>query len=463
MTAMIVGSRIRSYRRDAGMSQAQLAKKVGISASYLNLIEWNKRPATNRLLPEIARALSMDAADLEGESERRLQEHLVEIAHHHPADNFDIEWDQVGELIGRFPGWARFVGALSLSEKKAMEHARALSDRMANDPFLNETVHRMLTRIAAIRSAAEILDENADLPEKRKRRFDNIIHDESRILSEIGEALASYLDGIEDTERILTPVDEVEALFEAHGNRFDKIEDATRMLHEQLVDQRPVPRHAIAAELIDEHLSPTIGKLVESETGLSTSAAANRARLKLRSYAIGAILMPMEPFAQEAAAARYDIETLAQSFNVDIGMLCRRLTALSGIGPQFGYVCANAAGTITEMLGLAHLTVPRHAAACPLWTLFRAQQAPETVFRQRVKFPNGDRFVFVARARHIGQFGFGKPRNYVTDMITMTESDARQTVYAPDHSAAVEDVGPNCRLCQRKNCNHRVEDPILGW
>ena len=321
----------------------------------------------------------------------------------------------------------------------------------------------MLTRIAAIRSSAEILAEHTDLPDTRKQRFDSIIHDESRILSDIGEALASYLDGIEETERVLTPVDEVEALFETHGNRFNEIEVASFNLHELLVDQRPVPRHSKAAELVDERLSQLIERLVENETRLSTSAAANRAKRKLRDYAIGAMLMPLERFMQEAAAARYDIETLAQSFDVDVGMLCRRLTALSDADPQFGYVCVNAAGAVTEMLALAHLTVPRYAAACPLWTLFRAQQAPETVFRQRAKFPNGDRFVFVARARHVGQIGFGKPRNYVTDMITMTENDARQTIYAPDQSDAVEEVGPNCRLCQRRNCDHRMEDPILGW
>ena len=106
------------------------------------------------------------------------------------------------------------------------------------------------------------------------------------------------------------------------------------------------------------------------------------------------------------------------------------------------------------------VTVPRYAAACPLWVLYCAQQAPETVVRQRALFPSGARFVFVARARNSSATGFGQPRHYLTDMLAMTEADAQRTVYAPDASVLVEEVGPSCRLCPRRTCRHRVEDPL---
>ena len=144
--------------------------------------------------------------------------------------------------------------------------------------------------------------------------------------------------------------------------------------------------------------------------------------------------------------------------------MCRRLTALpEGVGiPSFGYLRANAAGTIIEVFGLGGLAVPRYAAACPLWVLYRAQQSPEAVFRQRALFPSGVRLVFVARARHSGPSGFGRPRHYLTDMVTMSEKDSYHTVYAPDPTAIVEEVGPGCRLCPRLNCEHRVDDPLAG-
>jgi len=462
MDGSIVGSRIRQRRKEMGVTQARLARSLGISPSYLNLIEWNKRRIPDDILARAAEALGVRADDLAGAGERRLHDLLVEIAHLPPMRQLDIDAASAGELIGRFPGWANAIAALARSEQEAQTRARTLSDRLSNDPFLSESVHRMLTRIASVRSAADILNDFADIDEDRKARFVRIIHDEARTLSDVGEALAAYLDKAEDSDRVLTPLDEVEALFEARGNRFEEIDKAAEDLVGALADERPVSRRARARTLATERLGLVIDRVIGEEDRIGTAAARSRARRALLDYAVGAILMPSESFAGEAAAHRYDIEALAETFSVEIETLCHRMTALprGEAVPRFGYFLSNAAGTIVERLGLEGLTLPRYAAACPLWALYRAQQSPETVIRQRTLFPSGARFVFLARARLKGASGFGKPRHYVTDMIAMTEDDARHTVYAPDPSVPVEEVGPSCRLCPRRNCAHRVEDPL---
>ena len=61
-----------------------------------------------------------------------------------------------------------------------------------------------------------------------------------------------------------------------------------------------------------------------------------------------------------------------------------------------------------------------------------------------------------------GPTGFGKPRHYVTDMIALAEQDSALTVYAPDDSVPVELVGSSCRSCPRRDCLHRVADPLTG-
>ncbi len=464
MPDTIVGTRIRQRRREIGLTQADLARAVGISASYLNLIEWNKRRIAGARLRDIAEALQLPPDDLEGAGERRLLEMLTEIAHLPALEALGIETDRTNELIGRFPGWAKGVAALARAEREAVARAQTLSDRLSNDPFLGETVHRMLTRIAAIRSAADILTEHSDLPADRRDRFDRIIRDESHTLSAVGEALASYLDKVEDADRILTPLDEVEALFEARENHFQEIETAAGALADLLSDTRPISRQAKARELVDEKLGDLIDAVIAGQSEIRTAAARRRAFQALSDYAIGAILMPMKAFAERAAVLRYDMETLAQAFSVEAKAVCHRLTALprGKDVPHFGYFSANAAGTIIEMLGLEGLALPRYAAACPLWVLYRAQQSPEAAIRQRALFPSGARFVFVARARHQGTTGFGKPRHYVTDMIAMKEDEAKHTVYAPDASAPVEEVGPACRLCPRRSCAYRVEDPLAS-
>ncbi len=207
-----------------------------------------------------------------------------------------------------------------------------------------------------------------------------------------------------------------------------------------------------------------IAAILAAQREVETAPGLARARQALLDYATAAILAPMHAFAPSAAALGYDVEGLADAFALGVETVCQRLTALApGEGvPRFGYFRANAAGTIIERRGLAGLVAPRYAPACPLWVLYCAQQSPEAVIRQRVVFPSGARFVFVARARNTGPTGFGRPRHYLTDMLAMSEADARLTVYAPDPAVPVEEVGPACRICARRACPHRVEDPLTG-
>ena len=75
-----VGHRIRKRRQELGKSQQGLASQVGISASYLNLIEHNKRPIGGALLHRIADAVGLDSRSLAGTEEARLIAELGEVA-----------------------------------------------------------------------------------------------------------------------------------------------------------------------------------------------------------------------------------------------------------------------------------------------------------------------------------------------------------------------------------------------
>src|SRR5688572_1564269 len=67
-----IGLRISSRRRALGISQAALARQAGISASYLNLIERNKRSVGGSLLLRLASELKVEIGALSGEAEHRL-------------------------------------------------------------------------------------------------------------------------------------------------------------------------------------------------------------------------------------------------------------------------------------------------------------------------------------------------------------------------------------------------------
>lgn len=453
-----VGPRIRETRLALKLTQAELARRVGISASYLNLIEKNRRGIAGKRLSDIAEVLGLRLSDLDGAAERRLAETLEGVAQDRRMADLGIEAEATVELIGRFPGWARAVAALARSEAEQGDLLRAFADRLTHDPFLGESVHGMLTRVAAIRSTAEILEGVPDIDAAQARRFHFILAAESRRLSETAEALAAYFDRAATPDRNVTPTDEMEAYLEEHGHRFDAIEQAVAG-----ASASSMRTARIEAEL---RAGPVIDRLLAEAEGIRTESAKTRTRAMLLNYAMDAVRAPRERFAEVAAEQRYDIERIAGTLGLEVDLVCRRLTALGrgGDAPAIGYLAANAVGTLTDLRMIPGFHPVRHGPVCPLWALARAPATPGQVVRQLAELPSGRRFVLVARARYTGSAGFEAPRQLATDMIVLSEEDARATVYGFDPSVRqpAEEIGVSCRLCPRKACAHRVDDPLVG-
>jgi transcriptional regulator with XRE-family HTH domain len=78
MTRALIGRTIRRLRSERGISQQKLAAQLGISPSYLNLIEHDQRAVTASLLLKLAEILRVELAELSGAQERRLEVGLRE-------------------------------------------------------------------------------------------------------------------------------------------------------------------------------------------------------------------------------------------------------------------------------------------------------------------------------------------------------------------------------------------------
>ena len=81
------GARLRERRIAVGLKQAELAEMVGISASYLNLIEHNRRRIAGKLLINLASALNLDAGILSEGAQSSLVGRLKECASHQSPDS----------------------------------------------------------------------------------------------------------------------------------------------------------------------------------------------------------------------------------------------------------------------------------------------------------------------------------------------------------------------------------------
>ena len=70
MSRIKIGRTVRRLRLERNLSQQALANRLGISASYLNLIEHDQRAVSGSLLIKLAETLHLDLAALSGAVER---------------------------------------------------------------------------------------------------------------------------------------------------------------------------------------------------------------------------------------------------------------------------------------------------------------------------------------------------------------------------------------------------------
>src|SRR5438045_1590343 len=77
-TQFKLGAKVRSLRRREGLTQSDLAAKLEISASYLNLIEHNQRPLPAHLLVRVAQVLKVELNSFADDDHSRLAGDLQE-------------------------------------------------------------------------------------------------------------------------------------------------------------------------------------------------------------------------------------------------------------------------------------------------------------------------------------------------------------------------------------------------
>lgn len=487
MPSTMIGLRIRERRRAAGLRQAELAREMGISASYLNLIEREKRRAGPELVAKAARALGVPAAELDGALERRLADRLAEIAAEPDMADLALDPEDARDLLGRHPDWGRALARAWSARREAARLVEALSDRLTHDPVLSDHLHRMLTHVAALRSTSEILEGVEDIDAPQRRRFHEILLSESTRASDVAEGLARFFDEAH-RETPSTPVEDVEDAFLEAGARFEALEppasEIPAAMHPEAIyaalraalpgggasvapPEAPplLRRRALAIAVARRRYGAAIEAEIEARPRLREGAARRRMLAALEEYAADALIMPRAPFEAAGTALAWDLDALAASFGVDFDAAARRLTSLArpgGAAPRAAYARINAAGVTLQRRLAAEITLPRHGAACPLWALYGALSSPGRTLRQLAEFPAGERAVFVARAEPADPPAWGRPAVHLASVCVLPGEASAATVYAPRPREAPEPVGPNCRVCARADCRHRAEDSLMG-
>lgn len=428
----LTGSRIRERRIMAGLRQADLARQIGISASYLNLIEHNRRRIGGKLLLDIARVLQVEPSMLAEGAEAALIAVLREAAA--DAKSVSAETDRADEFAGRFPGWAAVLASSHRRVASLERTVETLTDRVAHDPQLAASLHEVLSTAAAIRSTASILAETQELEPEWRNRFHRNINEDSARLAESSKALVGYLDSADTEEdQVASPLEEVEALLADRG-------------------------YFIAALEVE---APDIPKVIAEESQLTSPAARHIARGVMERYAKDAARMPLDAFHTALLEFGIDPTGLARRFKVPIQAVLRRLAAMPAgtPGADTGLVVCDSSGSMLFRKAIEGFSVPRFGTSCPLWPLFTAFSRPMTPICQRVEQVGRDasQFDCIAIAHPVGEPAMNLDPIYQSTMLIVPSA---QLVLPADFAA--RPVGSTCRICPRERCFGRREPSILS-
>ena len=112
MARIQIGRSVRRLRNERRLSQQALATRLGISASYLNLIEHDQRAVSGTLLIKLAETFHVDLAALSGSQERRLEVALRETFSDPLLGAEVVPEAEIAALAGSAPNAARAVLAL---------------------------------------------------------------------------------------------------------------------------------------------------------------------------------------------------------------------------------------------------------------------------------------------------------------------------------------------------------------
>ena len=122
-----LGAKVRALRRREGQTQVQLAEKLGISPSYLNLIEANRRPLPAGLLIRLAQLFRVDLESFAADDDARLVADLLEAFADPLFDEHSLTNADVREVAQASPQAARAVLVLYRAYTGARESIESLS------------------------------------------------------------------------------------------------------------------------------------------------------------------------------------------------------------------------------------------------------------------------------------------------------------------------------------------------
>jgi XRE family transcriptional regulator, fatty acid utilization regulator len=451
MQKTFIGPHLRRLRLERSETQGAMARALGISTSYVNLLENNERSVSVPVMLRLFEVYGIDWRDIaEDDGSSQL------------ADLRAIIQDPIFD-----------AGRPDLTEiRAALVHSPTLASAFLTLHRAYQTATDQLLSLSGGPTGAEPV--LAGSPESAVHNHFRRNRNHFRELEEAAEAFW----GGEPIER-----DEVYSLIKRRlrlklgitvrvvpvadlPNTLRRHDEARReiLLSEAMDHPNRVFQLVHVAGLIEQR-ALLDGLLARS--GITDPRGMARCRVELANYFAAAVIMPYGPFLAEARASKYDFDHLATRFGVSFEQACHRATTLQREGAQgvpFFFLRIDKAGNVTKRFNSTDFHLAEHGGACPRLEVHTSFRTPGRIVPQFVEMPDSTQYFVFSRTVDRPTFARHAQDNRLAVAMGCTIEHAPEIGYAEQFTvtgARMTPIGINCRICPRANCDQRAHHAAI--
>ncbi|MEM1195267.1 MAG: short-chain fatty acyl-CoA regulator family protein [Pseudomonadota bacterium] len=362
-TALLAGPSLRRLRKREGLTQASMAASLGISPSYLNLIERNQRPLSARVLVQVIERFDFDPSSLrEDEAIGGVDGLLRRLSDKRFAD-LSIDREEAQEFLASAP---QAAAAFARLYDKSGAHGMREEDPVGD---ARRAVERWQNHFADLDHAAEDLADELRL---------------SR-----GDISAALTERLREKHRLtvrILPADVVPGLVH-------RLDLHARQLQLSEMLGGAARRFQIARQIASLEQRDAIDTVVEGGS-LTSPEARQIFREHVTDYIALALLMPYRRFLRACEQTGYDLSILVRRFTVSFDQLAQRLTTLQRVGERgLPFFCAHfdRAGSMLQFTaGASGAMYPLESARRPQWLAYATFERRGALLTQSVTFGEGE-------------------------------------------------------------------------
>ncbi len=448
-----IGPKIKSFRRQLGLQANKLADQLGISPSYLNLIESGKRKIDGDLLLKVCEELKIELSDLTNKSDLNLVNDISELLDDQLFEDLDILGPEVKDLVNTNPKIARALIKLGDNYKQ-------------KDHEIISKVETLSGKIIDSRKTSFPGEVISDFLQEKKNYFPKLEEFANKIFDKVQLNNRTRYVALCDFLKKEYSIN-VKDIIPEEGKPFSKIfnKNNKELLLSEYNSLETKKLHA-AAQIAQEGAINEINEYL-SEFKFPSDEAKRLTKIALLNYCAAAILMPYKLFHSECKKLKYDLELLQNTFATSFEQVAHRVTCLQDPklpGIPFHMLRVDIAGNISKRFSLSGIEIPRYGGACPRWNVYSAFTRPGVIQAAVSKMSNGKKYVCIAKTVEKGVGRYGRKKSMLSIGLGCEAKYAKDFVYTEnlnlnDKKTEIP-IGVSCRTCDRLDCSQRAFPPL---